>query len=296
MRMQRIVDCVVLNYNDADTTIELIEKIKDYKSIDHFIIVDNCSTDDSYERLNALASDRIVVVKACTNGGYGAGNNIGVRYSHEHYHSKYVLISNPDVAFSEECVRLLCSVMDQDTKCVLAAPVQLNPQGDIIPDFAWHLPTAWQTILSAGHYLRKRMWKPYGTDWLAKQRKKQLDSQIVDCVPGALLMVCTDDFCRLDGYDERNFLYWEEAMLAKKIIDIGMHSRLLINETYVHNHSVSINKSIPKAINQIKILLRARYFFLSHYTKASGLQCLFAKVFFQICLLEQKIIYKVKNR
>ena len=36
---------VILNYNDSDTTIEMINQIKDYSIIDNIIIVDNNSTD-----------------------------------------------------------------------------------------------------------------------------------------------------------------------------------------------------------------------------------------------------------
>ena len=43
---------VVLNYNDYKTTIKLIKMIKNYKSIDLIVIVDNCSTDKSYKKIN----------------------------------------------------------------------------------------------------------------------------------------------------------------------------------------------------------------------------------------------------
>ena len=35
--------CVILNYNDADTTISLVKKIEDYKNIEHIVVVDNLS-------------------------------------------------------------------------------------------------------------------------------------------------------------------------------------------------------------------------------------------------------------
>ena len=40
--------CVILNYNDADTTIDLVERIEGYDLLWQIIIVDNCSTDDSW--------------------------------------------------------------------------------------------------------------------------------------------------------------------------------------------------------------------------------------------------------
>ena len=42
---------VILNYNDAQTTKKLAESWKDSRAIHNIIIVDNCSTDDSWEEL-----------------------------------------------------------------------------------------------------------------------------------------------------------------------------------------------------------------------------------------------------
>ena len=54
---------VVLNYNDYKTTIKLIKMIKDYKSIDLIVIVDNCSTDKSYKKINEY-KEKIELLKA----------------------------------------------------------------------------------------------------------------------------------------------------------------------------------------------------------------------------------------
>ena len=48
---------VILNYNDAQTTMKLTESWKDSKVIRNIIIVDNCSTDDSWERLGEFKEE-----------------------------------------------------------------------------------------------------------------------------------------------------------------------------------------------------------------------------------------------
>lgn len=45
------VGCVVLNYNDSSTTINLLKQIQQYNSIKRIVVVDNLSTDDSFSRL-----------------------------------------------------------------------------------------------------------------------------------------------------------------------------------------------------------------------------------------------------
>ena len=48
---------VILNYNDAQTTIKLTESWKNSNAIRNIIIVDNCSTDDSWENLRAFKEE-----------------------------------------------------------------------------------------------------------------------------------------------------------------------------------------------------------------------------------------------
>ena len=71
---------VILNYNDSDSTIELIERIKNYKILDLIVVVDNNSTDNSFELIKKYESDKIKVLKSNKNNGYGAGNNIGAKF------------------------------------------------------------------------------------------------------------------------------------------------------------------------------------------------------------------------
>ena len=86
MSMQ--LSCVILNYNDAETTEKLVKQLADYDVLHQIIVVDNASTDDSLEllgklELDANASQRgnVRVISADHNGGYGSGNNLGVRYA-----------------------------------------------------------------------------------------------------------------------------------------------------------------------------------------------------------------------
>ena len=53
-----MIGCVVLNYNDAVTTIDFVERIKIMDSIDLIVVIDNCSTDDSYIQLKMLESNK----------------------------------------------------------------------------------------------------------------------------------------------------------------------------------------------------------------------------------------------
>ncbi len=52
------ISCIVLNYNDASTACGLAEELLGISCLDSVVVVDNCSTDDSWERLTAFAAGR----------------------------------------------------------------------------------------------------------------------------------------------------------------------------------------------------------------------------------------------
>ena len=68
---------VILNYNDYENTIQMLNQIKDYTCLDKIVIVDNCSTDQSVEKLKVYENKKIVLLEASENKGYASGNNFG---------------------------------------------------------------------------------------------------------------------------------------------------------------------------------------------------------------------------
>ncbi len=50
------INCVIVNYNDADTVINLVDRVHEYLCFDQIVVVDNASTDDSWQRLQELAA------------------------------------------------------------------------------------------------------------------------------------------------------------------------------------------------------------------------------------------------
>ena len=49
--MQKKLGMVIVNYNDFDLTKRLLNNVKDYKCLNHIVVVDNNSSDNSFEKL-----------------------------------------------------------------------------------------------------------------------------------------------------------------------------------------------------------------------------------------------------
>jgi N-acetylglucosaminyl-diphospho-decaprenol L-rhamnosyltransferase len=288
-----ITSCVILNYNDSETTKVLLDKIINYNDLHYIIVVDNKSTDDSFSVLEKYKSEKIHVLLAEHNGGYGYGNNLGIKYAYEILASDYILIVNPDVCFSNECVRELRQVLINEDDCVIATPVPLKPNGDRQEVVTWKLPTANQEILSASVFLTRILGSKvtYNPEYF---EKKSYCS--VDVVQGSMLMVDAPIMVKYGMYDEEFFLYGEEQVLAYKLKENGYKSIVLLNQFYVHNHSVSINKTYNSLVKTKQFLLNSKLLYLKKYLGLKGLKLYFTRGLFSLALIEMRLISVMKNR
>ena len=274
---EKTVSCVILNYNDAETTLNLVSSIKGYSLIDHIVIVDNCSTDDSWESLSCQNAGKVHVVKSPRNGGYGFGNNVGLRYSADVLHVDYSIVANPDVLFDENCVRKFIQTLQEDPSVAVVSAKQSNS-----PDCAWKDCSILQYILATSLFFE--VWlkiRSYPKNYFIGK-----DSVPVFAVPGSLLMVDLKKMLQYGMYDEDFFLYYEEFVLAQKFANAGLKTILRLDCSYVHNHHVSISKAYNRWSQQHAILLNSAELFLKKYKKAGILQMFFARIWFVYTKIE----------
>ena len=265
------ISCIILNYNDAPSTLNLLECIKNYGILDFIVVVDNCSTDDSWEKLIRYKNEKIHVIKSEKNGGYGSWNNVGLRYSSDVLRADYSIIANPDVLFDEDCIRKFLDSFQEDSSVSVVSAKQSNS-----PDCAWKNCSSLQYILATSLFFE--VWlkiRSYSSSYF--KRKKSVP---VFAVPGSLLMVDLKKMLQYGMYDEDFFLYYEEPVLAQKFADVGLKTIMRLDCSYVHNHHVSISKTYRRWSQQHAVLLKSAELFLRKYKKANIIQMAFAKLWF----------------
>ena len=256
---------IVLNYNDYKTVIDYIELIKDYKSIDKIVIVDNCSTDDSYNKLKKYNSERIYVVKSPENKGYAYGNNYGVHYlekKKEHY--DYITISNPDVNVEDSTISKMEEFLDSNKDVALVAPTMVFASGDVSDLRAWKERKLDSDITDSSiamtHKAKKSHIEKYDDSYFEKEYS------YVDCVPGSFFMIKYDAFKEVGYFDEGTFLFYEEDILGKKLKNKKYKTVLLNKLKFIHYESVSINKNMISLNKYLEIQKSKRYYH-EHYNE-----------------------------
>lgn len=279
------ITCVVLNYNDAETTIKMIDKISSYRVINYFLIVDNKSTDNSFNILKNRYENnkKVIVIETNRNGGYGYGNNIGVEYANKKLKSEFVIISNPDVFFTEKTIETLLKIIKNTDSAIVSAVQKIK--NIPIKDKAWKIPTSLEWTLSETVLFRK--WAIPRYHYNNNYFKKKI--VMVDCVPGAMFIVDSQKFLNVNGYDEEMFLFGEETVLAYKFKQKGYKTLLMTDESYDHLHSVSINKNIRSQIRQLKILHKSKLLFYKKYLKCNNFKIIIYKFIFSLIILKKRV-------
>lgn len=290
------ISCVILNYNDAATVEKLVRKICHYTVFRYIVLVDNCSSDNSLTDLKKLAeelnqklekefsqkSKKIIILSAKKNGGYGAGNNIGIRYSYDILHMDYVLIANPDVDFSEQLIVKLCRMFKHHPKLGTASACMNDPVFGRQRN-GWPLFGFWHELARCGPLCR-RIFKPFLEYPERYFRGKK--AVYVDAVHGSLLMVDAKKMMECGGYDEGLFLYQEEAVLGCRMKNAGYRTALLLTDSYNHLHSTSISHTYHNAWERQKLRNKSCMYYYKKYLKINPMQKISAAVFFEIIHLE----------
>ncbi|SEH64592.1 Glycosyltransferase, GT2 family [Ruminococcus flavefaciens] len=286
-----MIDILVLNYNDYNTTLEFVKKTCSYESVRTILIVDNNSTDDSFLQLKDVVSSKVELIRTPRNGGYGYGNNYGVRYLIKKYDSEFILLSNPDVIIEEHTLIKLESFLKKNQEYIIAAPYMLDKNGKKTNNTAYKIPTCWQYIFSMGIVYSKYFNKTRYEN-LEKCNSEFLD---VGAVAGSLFLMDAKKMLKYGMYDEKIFLYCEETVLGLKIAKSQYKMALLPQETYIHNHSVSINKTIQSSIKKHKILLKSKLYVIKNHFNANSFQLIMAHIISKISLLEVRILSLIND-
>lgn len=278
-----MIDILVLNYNDANTTIRFIDSVKTYACVSHVLVVDNHSSDDSLEKLRLLENEKTKVVCTEKNGGYGAGNNFGIRYLKKKYNSEFILLCNPDVVIDEHTCIELENFLRNHKDYAIAAPFMLDANGKKQNNTAFQLPSKMVYISSLCVFAKKYL---YTTDCGLESAKSKMLCCDVGGVSGSLFMMNTDLMMKYGMYDENIFLYCEEIVLGKKMQSSGKKIALLPHLTFVHNHSVSISKTYSSIMKRHKLLIESKSYVIDTYFRANIFDKFVKWIFIMVSFIE----------
>ena len=262
---------VIVNYNDYETTKRLLDNVKDYKVLKEIVVVDNRSTDNSLEELRKLKNKKITIIDSGENKGYSYALNVGCKYLIDKYKSLNIVISNSDIIIDNELdIKDLNSYIS--TKNVIVGPTII--QGNDL-NRGFKIPSPWQDIKQNIVFFGKRVLAKelsYPDNYYHKDISK------VDTVSGCFFMISSKHLEDMGYFDENVFLYYEENIMGIKTKKLGKNIIVCNNVDVIHDHSVSIDKSL-KRIKKYDILKTSQEYFEKNYNGANKIELFFLKVF-----------------
>lgn len=191
-----LIYIVLLNYKGFEDTSACIESLYriDYPKY-KIIVVDNCSSDGSVERLQAKYGD-VIFLLAPNNNGFSAGNNIGIHYALNHG-ANYVLMLNNDTVVKPDFLTQMVNVANDDT--VVTPSIYYYDE----PHDIWY---------ADGHINYNRCTVGNGTD---------LKSKYCDYASGCCLLMPRKVLETVGDWAEEYFMYYEDMDYSLRVIEHG---------------------------------------------------------------------------
>ena len=260
---------VVVNYNDYKNTINFIKSVIKYNAINHIVIVDNCSTDGSYNKLKGLCSDKVALIKNDSNKGYGSGINLGSKYLISNYNVDNIIVSSND-----DISKMLNFLKDN---VALVGPNVLENGG---VNRGWKIPSVWVDSLLNIPYFHRYFRKKF---LFYKENYYENETSIVDTVSGCFFIIKSDALNKVDFFDENMFLYYEENVIGVKLRNAGYVALIVNDVNVIHNHSVTIDNSMNR-VRKFKELKKSQRYFHKNYSRYSFFGMLFLNITYLIML------------
>ncbi|MGI6269657.1 MAG: glycosyltransferase family 2 protein [Candidatus Howiella sp.] len=206
--------CVV-TYNSRDEISLLLDSVFSLTSGITFqvYVVDNCSADGTADFVEEKYPD-VRVIRSKENAGFGHGHNQALAYLDSRYHA----VINPDIRLVEDVFSPLIAYLDSHSDCVLATPRILSPDGSE-QKLPKRLPKLQYMFLGR----LGRLFPPFQKYRDAYTRANEIfekPTEIEFCT-GCFMLLRTEVFRALNGFDERFFMYLEDADLSRRAAAYG---------------------------------------------------------------------------
>jgi N-acetylglucosaminyl-diphospho-decaprenol L-rhamnosyltransferase len=265
------IDVVIVNYRTGPLVVACLESLAAERATGlnlRAIVVDNASGDGSSDTiaaaLQARGWDWAVLVRSPVNGGFGAGNNIGIEIAlRQPEQSELVWLLNPDTMVMPGAATNLAKFMRETPSASIAGTSLL--EGDSTP---WPYAFRFPSILGE---LERGLRIGVVSRLLARNatlRRMGERSERADWVSGASMAIRTAALRDGLRFDESFFLYYEETDLCRQAANLGLETWYVPSSVVLHiagqSTGVTGNESALRQVPAYWFESRKLYFRKNH--------------------------------
>ena len=242
-------------------------------SIDKDIKIINVENSNDISHKNKLEKkyENVKVILSGKNLGYGAGNNLGIKFAE----TNYILISNPDTIYDNNFFNNLNHYLNSSLNFSII-----------------------------GTSYNDKTYLPYGsfdiklTNELKNKNYDENNLKEVDWVVGCSMILNLKNIIFNPVFDENFFLFFDETDLCKRIKDNNgkiFNSSTLIVEHLGHKSSIAAdpeNRILSEKLRNWHYMWSSFYYHKKHYSYLYSLNKNFGKL---IRSLFKMVYFRIKN-
>ncbi len=244
------VAAVIVNYNAGEALAEALRSLARDPVVDwEAVVVDNASSDGSADGVEAVAP-WVRLVRNRENVGFGRGVNQGIAATK----APLVLLINPDCTIEPGATSLMAGVLREHPECAIVGPKILDPDGSV-QGSARGDPDMFTGLFGRTAVLRRVL---PGSAMARRNVVSTGGDQVVDWLSGACMLARRSALERVGGFDERYFLYWEDADICRRLRGIGLTVRY--TPAAVATHQVGRSSQTARA-ESIRAFHRSAYLY-----------------------------------
>ncbi|MCQ2485607.1 MAG: glycosyltransferase family 2 protein [Clostridia bacterium] len=211
--MEHKVTGSIVTYNNMKTIDKTLATLFEFtKDIDFKLyVVDNGSADGTPEYIEKNYP-QVEVIKTNKNIGFGAGHNVAIEKIDSEYHA----VINPDIVMIENAIKEMADYMDKNGDIGLLSPEIRFPDGRI------------QILGKRNPHFKYLVASRMRGDEPGKLLKEyaMLDTDLskpleIENATGCFMMFRTSVLKEIGGFDERYFMYFEDADITRKVSKVA---------------------------------------------------------------------------
>lgn len=238
MKAQPLVSALIVSYNVRSTLLDTVRALYSsrYAEIEA-IVVDNASTDSSADAVEAELP-QVKLIRLDENLGFGRANNEGLAACN----GEFILLLNPDVVVSENCVAVLADFMSANPGAGAAGPTLKRPDGrpDLAARRAFPSPTSalYRFLGLSRLFPRSKRFNRYNLGHVPVGSVHEIDSGTAAC-----LMVRRAAIDQAGFFDPQFFMYGEDLDLSYRLREHGWRIYFVPDAVAVHLKGTSTRQA-----------------------------------------------------
>lgn len=264
----KLLSIIIVTYNSQDLIEKCLDNLFIHNDINdalEVIIVDNSNSENNtilFDLVSSKYPEKVILIKNDRNGGYGQGNNVGIKVAK----GKYIAIMNPDITMTEPLFKDVMGKFDNNQNLSIIGYKQIGAS-------------------DLSFYKRPEYSIPFLDSFLTKfyNRINFFDKKFM-YLSGAFFFARKQCFEDIGLFDENLFLNCEEPDLTKRML--SSKKDILYDKTKSYIHEIN-DRKLMTSLN-FKFLLDSSEYYLDKYSFDK-------KTFLKKMLLELKVKKSIFN-